>query len=231
MHIVNMKDLQQMNRFTRLTLAISAGVIVGGGISYAALSPSGHSASSVHASVAAGLKHRFAVFATAKHSAHVVGHAASSSSPTSPPLPAHVAASFNDPRQAGINYEPNATEAVYEKPDSSSSFGFWIVPGHRGACVVWETTAVLPSAHANCGQLSRVEKNGMSEVSSTDGPELVFGFLPNGAQSVSVMNADGSTLSAPVVNNAYLIVDSKKDARSLAIQGSAGTSVRQIPAG
>jgi len=74
----------------------------------------------------------------------------------------------------------------------------------------------------------------MSAHISDEGPELLFGFLPNGARSVTVTNADGSTVSSSVVNNAYLIVDAQKTAQSLTIQsGSADapqTTVRQLPA-
>lgn len=216
-----------MNRFTRLALAVIAGVIVGGGISYAAFSSSNRSSPSVRTSVASGLRRHFSVFARPrKNHFRAAGHIADTAAPS---LPTQVADSFNDPAQAGANYEPNASEAVYEKPDSESSFGFWIVPGHRGACVVWQTTAIWPSAHANCARLSDIEKGGMTEISSADGPELLFGFVPNGAASVTVTNADGSTISAAVVNNAYLVVDSQKTAHSLTIQnGTTGTIIKPI---
>jgi hypothetical protein len=137
-------------------------------------------------------------------------------------LPAKVAASFDNPSQASLNYEPDASAAVYEKPDPGDAFGFWIVPGRSGACIVWQTTAVIPSAHANCLALSAVDKSGMTEISSADGPTLVFGFLPNGARSVTVTNTDGSMASSPVVGNTYLIVDSKSSIKSIATEsGSA----------
>jgi hypothetical protein len=223
-----------MNRFTRLALAIVAGIIVGGGISYASSTSSSHSTPSRHASVAPSLRRHFAVFAKTRSRVHRGGHAAHAASVTQP-LPTKVAASFNDPTQAALNYEPNAAEAAYETPNPASSFGFWVVPGHSGACIVWKTTAWPPSTRANCSPLSGIENTGMSAHISDEGPELLFGFLPNGARSVTVTNADGSTTSSPVVNNAYLIVDSQATARSLTIQsdyaGAPQTTVRQIPAG
>lgn len=212
-----------MNRFTRLALAIVAGIIVGGGISYAASTGSSHSTPSRHAAVASSLRRHFAVFAKrAAHAASVT------------PLPAKVAASFNNPNEAAINYEPNAADAVYETPNPASSFGFWVVPGHSGACLVWKTTAWPPSTRANCSPLSGIENAGMSAHTSDEGPELLFGLLPDGAHSVTVTNADGSTVSGSVVSNAYLIVDAQKTAKSLAIEsGSADapqTTVKQLPA-
>ena len=62
----------------------------------------------------------------------------------------------------------------------------------------------------------------MTEISSADGPELVFGFLPDGTRSVTITNADGSTVAGSVVENAYLVVDSHGGAQSLTIEsGSA----------
>jgi hypothetical protein len=208
-----------MNRTIRVALAVAAGILVGVGIAYAS------SSSSHRRPVAVSLARRFSVFA---HQAHKAKHAAHAAEVGEQSLPSQVAESFSDGARAEQNHEPVAAEAVYEQPDSGSSFGFWIVPGHSGACVVWQTTAVTPSAHANCLGLAAVEKNGMTEISSADGPELVFGFLPNGARSVTVTNTDGSTASGSVVNNAYLVVDTNGGAQSLTVDNGATETTRQI---
>lgn len=223
-----------MNRLTRIVLAVAAAVAVGGGISYAALSKPGGSPSG-YWRVAAGLRHRFSVFSRPTSDAHHLYRAASASpaEATAPRLPASVAASFVEPEQAGDNYYPNAAEAVYERPNGAAP-GFWIVPGKNGACIVWKTTTGWPMPEANCSPLAQVEERGMIAISTSNGPaELLFGFVPDGVGAVKVANAGGSTLSAPVVNNAFMVVDRTDNAESLRITiGSASGSrshVWEIP--
>lgn len=213
-----------MNRLTRVVLAIVAGLIVGGGISYAATQssnqPSKSHAKSAHLwPVASSLRHRFSTFSHPKSRIHHHGHTAKSSSiaATTPELPASVAASFEEPDQAAGSYYPNAAEAVYEQPTSSAP-GFWIVPGKTGACIVWKTTTGWPMPESNCSPLAQVEEHGMTAMSTNSGSELLFGFVPNGTESVTVTNADGSKVSAPVVKNAYMLVDTTNNAESLEAQ-------------
>lgn len=78
---------------------------------------------------------------------------------------------------------------------------------------------------ANCSSLTQVEEHGMTAMSTDNGSELLFGFVPNRTESVTVTNADGSTVSAPVVKNAYMIVDTTNNAESLeaSIASASGT--------
>ena len=227
-----------MNRLTRVLLAVVVGVIVGGGISYATTSnqPSKSHAKSGHLwPVASSLRDRFSTFAHPKSRVHHHGHAAAASSTAAatPELPASVARSFEEPGQAAGNYYPNAAEAVYVQPTASAP-GFWIVPGKTGACIVWKTTTGWPMAQANCAPLADVEEHGMIAMSTNNGPaELLFGFVPNGTGSVTATNADGSKVSAPVVKNAYMLVDATNNAESLQAQVTSATGTKthvwQIP--
>jgi hypothetical protein len=223
-----------MNRLTRVLLAVVAGVIVGGGISYATSTHSPNQASQSHAksghlwTVASGLRHRFATFAQPKSHIRHHGHIATAGSVavTTPELPASTAASFEEPQQAAENYYPNAAEAVYVQPTSSAP-GFWIVPGKTGACIVWKTTTGWPMPESNCSPLAGVEEHGMIAMSTSNGPaELLFGFVPNGTDTVTVTNADGSTVSAPVVKNAYMLVDKTNNAESLQAQVMAASGAK-----
>lgn len=229
-----------MNRLTRVVLAVIAGVFVGGGISYATSTHSGSQPSRSHSksahlwTVAPGLRHRFATFSHANTSVGRHGRMAiaSSAAATEPELPAVVAKSFEEQEQAAGNYYPNAAEAVYERPTDAAP-GFWIVPGKSGACIVWRTTTGWPMPAANCGPLAEVEDHGMAAMSTNNGSEILFGFVPNGTKSVTVTNADGSSLSAPVVKNAYMLVDRTNDATDLqaqvAVGGGTKTHVWKLP--
>jgi len=225
-----------MNRLTRVLLAVVAGVIVGGGISYATSTHSQSRPSKPHAKsghlwpVASGLRRRFSAFARPKSHTHRDhhGHTATATSGTStaPELPASTAASFEEPEQASGNYYPNAAEAVYVQPNKSVS-GFWIVPGKTGACIVWKTTTEWPEPQANCSPLAQVEEHGMIAMSTSNGPaELLFGFVPNGTESVKARNADGTMISAPVVNNAYMLVDTTNNAESLQAQVTSASGTK-----
>lgn len=230
-----------MNRFTRVMLAVVAGVMVGGGVSYATSTHSRNQPSKAHAKsahlwpVASGLRRRFSTFSRPKSRAHRHGHivTASSAADAAPELPASVAASFEEPEQAAGDYYPNAVEAVYERPNSSAP-GFWIVPGKSGACIVWKTTTGWPMPESNCAPLAQVEEHGTIAMSTSNGPaELLFGFVPNGTETVTITNADGSKVSAPVVKNAYMLVDATNNAESLQAQvtfaGATKTHVWELP--
>ncbi len=231
-----------MSRLARVLLVVLAGLIVGGGIAYATSTrsrdrPSKSDAASARLwPVAPGLRHRFSAFSRLKTRVDRRGHTATASSgAATTELPASVAASFEAPDQAAGNYYPNAAEAVYEQPNRSAA-GFWIVPGKSGACIVWKTTTGWPMPEANCSPLAQVEEHGMIAMSTSNGPaELLFGFVPDGTESVTVANADGGRVSAPVVENAFMVVDPSNDARSLqaAIVSASGaaTHVWKIPKG
>jgi hypothetical protein len=224
-----------MSRLARVLLVLVAGLIVGGGIVYAASTRSGGRPSRSDAAsarlwpVASGLRHRFSAFSRVEARVHRRGR------PATAKLPASVAASFQASDQAAGNYYPNAAEAVYEHPNRSAP-GFWIVPGKSGACIVWRTTTGWPMPEANCSPLAQVEAHGMIAMSTSNGPaELLFGFVPDGTQSVAVTNADGGAVSALVVRDAFMVVDPSNDARSLraAIVSASGatTHVWKIPKG
>lgn len=231
-----------MSRLVRVLLLLLAGLTVGVGISYAtstrsAARPSKSDAASARLwPVAPGLRHRFSAFSRPKARAGRSGRAAAASmGAAATELPASVAASFQAPEQAAGNYYPNAAEAVYEQPNGSAP-GFWIVPGKSGACIVWKTTTGWPMPEANCSPLAQVEEHGMIAMSTSNGPaELLFGFVPDGTASVTAVNADGGTVSAPVVKDAFMVVDPSNDARSLqaAIVSASGaaTHVWKIPKG
>jgi len=203
------KKGKAMSRLIRIVLAVITGIVVGVGIA-AAASTTSH-ATAKHHSFAPSLKQHLAVFTRA--------HAA-----TAKPLPANVATSFNDPSQASVNYNPDAQAAVYEQPDPSSSFGFWVVPAEGGACVIWQTTNVVPMAQANCLKLAAVEKNGMTAISSANGATLIFGFRPNGATKVTVTNTDGSTATGAVTGNAFAVIDQKSSVQSITVQSGTGAA-------
>lgn len=210
-----------MNRLTRVVLAVVAGLIVGGGVAYAASTSSSNPPPKAGMTshrlwpVASTLRHHFSAFAQPQHRARRHEHAATASAATAtvPALPAPVATSFEEPEQAADNYYPNAAEAVYEHPNGAAP-GFWIVPGKSGACVAWNETTGWPMPESNCAPLSEVEEHGMLAMSTYSGSEILFGFVPNGTATVTVSNTDGSEVSAPVVKNAYMLVDTTDNAES-----------------
>lgn len=231
-----------MSRLARVLLLLLAGLTVGVGISYATSTRAGDRPSKAEPAsarlwpVASGLGHRFSAFSRPKTHAGRRGHtAAAGTGAAATELPASVAASFEEPEQAAGNYYPNAAEAVYEQPNGSAP-GFWIVPGKSGACIVWKTTTGWPMPEANCSPLAQVEAHGMIAMSTSNGPaELLFGFVPDGTKSVTVTNSDGGMVSAPVVKDAFMVVDQSNDARSLqaAIVSASGaaTHVWKMPKG
>jgi hypothetical protein len=175
-------------------------------------------------SVAPSLSHRFAVFA-GRHRATKADLPVGTAGPIA--LPPAVANSFNDPSQAGIHYGPDAAGAVYESP--SGSFHFWVVPGSSGACLMWETVKVWPSAHASCGPLAAVDHGRLLQTSRDTGHTLVvFGLAPNGSASVELTSADGSRVTAPVVNYAYAVVDPAGNAQSFKLYSSSGSALTTV---
>jgi len=203
-----------MQVYPRLGSALAACALVGGGVAYAAVSPRPTSHPIPHHSFAASLGQHFAVFT------HPSGTPQSGAGARR--LPAVLVRSFNDPAQG--NSGADAAAAVYLTPNAKSSFGFWAVPGKSGACLVWQTTAVWPSSHAECGPLRFVNRMGLSHISSVDGPQVIFGVVPNGAVSVTVTNTDGSTASAPVTDNAYVVVNPIGKPKSASAYGSTGAA-------
>jgi hypothetical protein len=143
------------------------------------------------------------------------------------PLPPAVAKSYNDPAQNPIHYDPDAARAVYESP--GGSFHFWVVPGSSGACLVWETVKVWPAAHGSCGPWATVDRGHLLQTSRDTGHTLVvFGLAPNGSASVELTSADGSRITAPVVNNAYAVVDPAGNAQSFKLYSSSGSALTTV---
>jgi hypothetical protein len=137
------------------------------------------------------------------------------------PLPPAVAMSFSDAAEAG--YGPDPAGAVYESPGGSTHF--WFVPGSGEACLVWETVEVWPAAHAICGPSAADDGHGLWAASREAGQTLaVFGLAPNATSWVELRRVDGSRVTAPVVNNAFAVVDPTGKARSLSLYGSSGSA-------
>jgi hypothetical protein len=196
----------------RLALGSLVAVAVGVPAAFAAQT------SSVDLPVGPGVSHRFGLFAEHDRATEADLSAGAASLV---PLPPAVATSFSDAAEAG--YGPDPSGAVYESPSGSPHF--WVVPGSGEACVVWETVKVWPAAHASCGPSAAVDRHGLWATSRDTGHTLaVFGLAPNGTASVELTSADGSRGTAPVVNNAYGVVDPTGKAQSFKLYSSSGAA-------
>lgn len=186
----------------RIVLAIVAGVLVGGAVASASSSPGHSGTATMHrnrpSSIDARLLRKFRLFD--KVSARTAGAAGSE---VAPALPPSVVKGFSDPELAGRQYGADVAAATYVHP--ASSFGFWVVPGSSGACLVWESGGVLPGAHAGCAPASGVTSHGILRVDYSGSAPVVFGLEPDGVTSVTVTNTDGAKTSTPVHNNVFAV--------------------------
>jgi hypothetical protein len=208
----------------RIALAIVAGVLVGGAVASASSSPSRSGTAATHikrSSIDARLMRAFRLFH--KVSARTAGAAASEAVPA---LPAAVVKGFADPELAEHQYGADVSAAIYEHP--TGSFGFWVVPGSSGACLVWNSGGVLPGAHAGCAPSSGVSSHGMLRIDYSYSAPVIFGLEPDGVTSVTVTNTDGGKISAAVVNNVFVLTEASGNSPALFTSSSANGSSATI---
>lgn len=89
----------------------------------------------------------------------------------------------------------------------SGSGPVWIIPGHRGACVMSgqaaATIAPRPGQNfAGCSTTEGILRNGeVVQGGQSNGPAIVFGLVPDGNTSVTLTFAAGTQRRVAVVDN------------------------------
>jgi hypothetical protein len=80
----------------------------------------------------------------------------------------------------------------------------WVIPGAAGACLFVQSSpsqenggACGSVASANAGTIMLVKSN------QSTGAKAVFGLVPDGSESVTLTDSEGSTTQAPVSYNVY----------------------------
>jgi hypothetical protein len=207
-----------------IALAIVAGVLVGGAVASASSSPGGSGKTATHIkrySIDASLMRRFGLFRKVR--ARTAGAAASEAVPA---LPAAVVKGFADPELAEHQYGADVSATAYEHP--KGDFGFWVVPGSSGACLVWNSGGVLPGAHAGCAPSGGVSAHGMLRIDYSYGAPVIFGLEPDGVTSVTVTNTDGGKISAAVANNVFALTGASGNSPALFTSGSTNGSSATI---
>lgn len=205
----------------RIALAIVAGVLVGGAVASASSSPSSSGTAAPHtkrSSIDARLVRTFRLF----HKVNARTAHSAAASEAVPALPAAVVKGFADPELAEHQYGADVSAAIYEHP--TGSFGFWVVPGSSGACLVWNSGGVLPGAHAGCAPSSGVSSHGMLRIDYSYVAPVIFGLEPDGVTSVTVTNTDGGKISAAVVNNVFSLTEASGNSPASFTSNSANGS-------
>jgi len=154
-------------------------------------------------------------FAVLRRRAHVA---------TAPGMPAG-----SLPPSAAAEFGLQLAAATYVSP--TNDFGFWLVPGSKGACMAWPEAQSLGGSTSGfvCSQgLGGVDDGGMRvedwAIRGSDGPAL-FGLVPDGNASVSLTYADGVTRHIPVVNNAYFVPVAGAGPRTLSVRDVFGRAM------
>lgn len=102
----------------------------------------------------------------------------------------------------------------------------WVVPADGGLCLYVPDTD--GTSATTCNTLDEAKAGGLHLVLAPFGKaSYVVGIVPDGVTSVSVTNADGSSVRLPVNGNTYGIRSA--DARSIAV-GKTVVKVPQAPA-
>lgn len=140
----------------------------------------------------------------------------------------------DDPTNAGIAVPPtiradglNFSLARRAALGADSPAEVWLAPGDGRLCLFMQTTAKL-SGFA-CSTSAVAETHGISFTLQAPGggPTVVMGAVPNGTDSVSVQDANGTKTSVKVTDNAYAYADTNAP-KTLTFTGSYGSVSDQI---
>jgi hypothetical protein len=111
----------------------------------------------------------------------------------------------------GLIYGADASESRRTET-RAGSFGFWVVPGRDGMCLV--AFSPKDGGGAACSSYSQVETDhgslmtvGSSAHSSLPaGDVAIFGLVPNGTSQVNVQFASGKSRAVPARENAFAVI-------------------------
>jgi hypothetical protein len=80
----------------------------------------------------------------------------------------------------------------------------WVIPGAAGACLFVQSSPSQENGGA-CGSVASANAGTIMLVTSNQstGAKAVFGLVPDGSESVTLTDSEGSTTQVPVSDNVY----------------------------
>lgn len=139
---------------------------------------------------------------------------------TSKPLPDLIALSLAH----RWPYQLNVARARFVPYPGTS--GVWVVPGTRGATMTMpDGLGFATDGVPLSGRASVLADHLITTTGSAPPRETIFGLVPNGNASVTLVLANGATRPVPVIDNVYSATVSN-DATTLIAKDSAGHMVR-----
>jgi hypothetical protein len=137
-------------------------------------------------------------------------------------LPSDIAGAYTGPAQPANPYgvDPNLAEYV-------ASANTWILPGSSGVCLI-TIGIVRPGVGSGSCNSDLFALSGDFFVDSKKWPTrqiVLVGLAPDGNQTVSVTDADGSTHHVPVTDNLYVVTGGDPSSITLRDASGAPTTV------
>jgi hypothetical protein len=174
--------------FVAVTITIVAGGVTGGVV----LGVSQAGAPHRHRPISPPLRRHFSVLRSARAAAANQGDE----------LPAGVAQEVTETGSMSAEYKLEPAQARHVTlPNGSNA---WVIPGAAGACLFVQSSpsqenggACGSVASANAGTIMLVKSN------QSTGSKAVFGLVPDGSESVTLTDSEGSTTQVPVSYNVY----------------------------
>ncbi len=116
---------------------------------------------------------------------------------------------------------------------SAGGRGIWVVPGAYGACLAEQidptidvyATVCAPTTAVEAGQLYQMPRIRPATTPAAAVPLTVVGLAPDGNQTVTFVNRDGTSQEVPVVGNVYVATSSSTGPATLKLLNASGSTV------